>query len=85
MQNKYFKTSSFHIALHLFVKGMELISVDRTDARRCKFVFLDIPQRKQLVEDFNFAKEDAPEVVADIRKIIAATKSLKDKLYQEDY
>lgn len=83
MQNKYFKTSSFHIALHLFVKGMELISINRDNPTRCKFVFLDTPQREQFVEDFNFAKEDAPEIMVDIRKVIAATKSLKDKLYQE--
>ena len=80
--DKYFRTTNFYIAVFLFTKGLELVNIDKTDPKRCVFVFVDVPERETLVELFNFAKEDHPEVVVDARKLVYATKRLKDKLYQ---
>ena len=80
--DKYFRTTNFYLASFLFAKGLELINIDKTDPKRCVFVFVDTPEREMLVEVFNFAKEDQTEVMIDARKFIYATKRLKDKLYQ---
>lgn len=82
MSNKSFKTSQFYLAAFLHVKGMELIGIDRTDPRRCQFIFADIPQREMLIEAFNFAGEDAKTVMVDARKLVNVLKNLKDKLHQ---
>lgn len=81
-QNKYFRSTNFYLSAFLFAKGLELVNIDKiTDPKRARFVFLDSPKRELLLESFNFAKEDSPEVLIDARKLIVAIKSLKDKLY----
>ena len=80
--DKYFRTNNFHIAAFLFAKGFELVNIDKTDPKRCVFVFVDTPEREMLVELFNFAKEDHDEVMVDARKMVYATKRLTDGLYQ---
>jgi len=83
-ENKYFKTTTFYLAAFLFAKGLELVSVDKiTDSRRAYFVFVDSPLRELWVERFNFGKEDDQEVMVDVRKMVTAVKTLKEKLYQE--
>lgn len=84
-KDKNFKTTSFYLASFLCAKGLSLTSIDRTDNKRCKFVFLDSPQREALVEAFNFGQKDAPEVMLDIRNAIIAIKMLKDRLYQNKF
>lgn len=81
-KDKYFKSSNFYQSAFLFAKGLKLVDIDRTDSKRCLFVFIDTPEREELLRFFNFGKEDAQEVMVDGRKIIAAIKILKDKLYQ---
>lgn len=80
---EYFRISNFYTSAFLFSKGLELIDIDRTDPKRSQFVFLDTPERELLIHNFNFAKEDSPEVLVDSRKFIVAIKTLKDRLYQE--
>ncbi len=86
MQNdKYFRLQSFYLAAFLFAKGMELVNVDRiSNQRRATFVFLDSPDREDLIESFNFGKEDDSAVSVDARKLIAAIRTLKEKLYQDN-
>ena len=84
--DKYFKTSSFQLALFLFVKKMELANIDKiTDSKRATFVFVDCPEREALLQAFNYGKEDDSSVMVDARKFIIATKSLKEKLYQGSF
>jgi len=80
----YFRLTSFYTACFLFTKGLELVNleVDPSYPKRSQFVFRDTPERESLIYNFNFAKEDAPEIVIDPRKFITAIKQLKDKLYQ---
>lgn len=84
--DKYFQTSSFYLAAFLFAKGLELVNVDKiTDSKRAHFVLADSPLRELWVERFNFGKEDDPEVLVDARKLVQATKTLKEKLYQDNF
>lgn len=87
IQNKnehYFRLTSFYVACFLFVNGLELVDIeeDPINPKRLQFVFKDSPEREALIHNFNFAKENSPEVVVDPRKFVAVIKLLKDKLYQ---
>jgi len=82
----YFRTTSFYAACFLFAKDQILVNIDKvTDPRRSQFVFLDTPERESLLQNFNFAKENSPEVMVDARKFVTAIKQLKEKLYQENF
>ena len=81
-QNQYFKTQSFYLALFLFVKGCELIEVEKSISIKKNFVFIDSPKLHELVEIFNFSKENDKKIMVDIRKVATAIKRLKDLLYQ---
>jgi len=83
--DRYFRITSFYAAAFLFVKGMELVNIDRTIPKRSQFVFLDTPEREVLMQSFNYAPEDSPEVMVDTRKLVTAIKTLKEKLYQERF
>lgn len=80
--NKYFRTNNFYLASFLFAKGLELVNIDRTDPKKCEFVFVDTPLRELFVGVFNFSKQNDPEAQVDARALILAIKTLKDKLYQ---
>jgi hypothetical protein len=86
-QNKntqYFRTSSFYTCVFLIIKGLELAAIEKTsNSRRSVFVIKDSLNREKLIQSFNFAKENAPEVLVDFRRVITVIKGLKDKLYQE--
>ncbi len=83
--DRYYRLSSFYPAAFLFAKGLELVNVDKTNSQRAQFVFVDTAERESLLNAFNFAKEDAPEAMVDARKMVAAIKRLKDKLYQDNF
>ena len=85
--NRYIRLTSFYTACFLFAKGLELVNVEKDpdNPKRCQFVFRDTPERETLIQNYNFAKEDAPEVLLDVRKFVVAIKTLKDKLYQERF
>jgi hypothetical protein len=84
--SRYFQTSSFYAACFLFAKDQTLANIDKvTDPKRSLFVFLDSPEREQLLHNFNFAPENSPEAMIDARKFVTAIKQLKDKLYQENF
>lgn len=81
--DRYFKTSSFQLALFLFVKKMELANIDKTEnSKRATFVFVDCPEREDLLQAFTYGKENDSSVMVDARTLITATKTLKEKLYQ---
>ena len=78
-----YSTSNFYPACFLLAKGMRLIGIVRTTPRRCSFVFEDSPEREGLLHNFNFAGDNDPTVLVDSRRLIAAIKMLKEKLYQD--
>jgi len=84
--NRYFRTSSFYAAAFLFAKGLELVNVEKiADPKRAQFVFRDAPDRELLLHSHDYAKENAPEVMVDARKLVIAIKTLKEKLYQDKF
>jgi len=80
-EDKYYRTTHFDLAIFLFTKGMELAGIVPIDDRRCEFAFIDTPEREKLVGAFQFGKENDLSVMVDARKIIFASKNLKNKLY----
>ena len=66
-----YKTSDFYIAAWLLSKGLELQGLDRSNRRRCEFVFLDREDRCQLVQSFacGRATGNLPDFVFYIRKV----------------
>jgi hypothetical protein len=82
---RYFRLTSFYTVCFLFAKGLELVNIEKDpdDPKRCQFVFKNAPEKETLIQSYNFAKEDSPEVMVDFRKAVLAIKTLKDKLYQE--
>lgn len=84
--NKYLRTDNFYLASFLFACGSELVNIDRTiNKKRAYFVFIYSPEAGQLMEIFNFAKEDDPAVCVDARKLITAVRQLKEKLYSKAF
>ena len=80
----FFRTSSFYTCVFLIIKGLELTGIEATpNSSRSIFVLKDSPDRKQFIQDFNFAKENASETMVDFRKTVTEIKALKNKLYQE--
>ena len=85
-ENRYFRTTNYNLASFLFAKGIELANIDRLDnQKRATFVFVENPQIEELVHAFDYAKENEEIVMVDARKIIHASKMLKEKLYQNNY
>lgn len=84
--DRYYRTTSFYEGVWLYAMGMELANVDKvTDEKRATFVFVDTPERPDLVRAFNYGKEDSKETLLDGRKLIAAIRQLKEKLYQSNF
>jgi len=84
--DRYFRTSNFNLASFLFAKGQELVNIDRLEnQKRATFVFIESPQLEELIHEFDYAKENDEIVMVDARKLIYATKQLKEKLYQNNY
>lgn len=84
--NQCFQTSSFYAACFLFAKDQTLVNIDkRADPKRAQFVFLNTTELETLLHNYNFAQEGSPETLVDFRKAVMAIKTLKDKLYQENF
>jgi len=82
---KLLSIANFYTATFLYAKGIFLLNIDKKNPRRCKFVFQNSLKARMLLDAFNFAKNDDPKTTIDARKIIVAIKSLKEKLYQDNY
>ena len=80
-RGKYFRSTHFDLVVFLFAKEMDLAGIEPIDERRYEFAFIDTPERETLVGAFTFGKENDPLVMVDARKILFATKNLKNKLY----
>lgn len=84
--DRYFKTSSFPVAVFLFANKMELTNIDKaSNPKRASFVFVNRPELEKLLQAFNYGKENDPSVMVDARKMIMATRQLKERLYQDTF
>ena len=85
-QEKYYRVNNFYLACFLFSKDFVLANIDKTkDPKRAEFVFIDQLNREEIVHQFNFSQEDSSEMLIDARKFVYAIKTLKDKLYQNNF
>ena len=50
--NRTYRTSDLYVAAWLLTKGLELQDIDRSNGRRCDFVFADRQDRPELVYAF---------------------------------
>jgi len=82
-QKEIFHTEDFYLTAFLITNGLQLINIDRTNPRRCQFVFKDTSKRESLVQSYNFAVPDSKKILVDARKLVVAIKDLKTKLYSE--
>ena len=77
MKNQ-FTTSDFYTAVFLLSEEYRLVSIDKTDPRRFRFVFVDKEDRAKLLEGFfNGQARVEP------RKFTAAIKELKSLMYSD--
>ena len=47
-----YRTSDLYVVAWLLSKGLELQDIDRSNSRRCNFIFADRQDRPQLVHQF---------------------------------
>ena len=73
-KKKIYRTTNFHIAVWLLMKGTILQEVDWSeDRRRAQFVFEDFKDREILIQDF-FKQEQ-------IQSYISNSQELKARMY----
>lgn len=78
MMENQFATSDFYTAVFLLSEEYQLISIDKSDPRRFRFVFADDKDREKLLEGFfNGQAKVEP------RKFVAAIKELKSLMYSD--
>lgn len=81
--DRYFRTATLYVAAFLYAHKLPLVNVDTTsDQRRATFVFDEVDKAKELLHEYNYAKENASTVLVDVRTFVFAVKSLKEMLYQ---
>lgn len=88
MKNKdrYYKTTNFYLASFLFAKGEALANLEKFENNhKFIFVFVNSPNTEDLIEKYSYSKEDSKEAMVDARKLVLAIKSLKEKLYQDNF
>ena len=78
MMKNQFTTSDFYTAVFLLSEEYQLLSIDKADPRRFRFVFEDHKDRAKLLEGFfNGQAKVEP------RKFVAAIKELKSLMYND--
>ena len=78
MMKNQFATSDFYTAVFLLAENYQLVSIDKADPRRFRFVFVDGKDRAKLLEGFfNGQAKVEP------RKFVAAIKELKSLMYSD--
>lgn len=84
-KNHECELTNFYASVFLILKGAQIIGIKKSDSnpRQSVFVFKDFPQRKEILQQLNFAEDNSPETLIDFRKTVTAIKSLKNMLYQE--
>lgn len=85
LDERYFRTSAFPLAIFLYAKEFVLANIDRvSDERRAFFVFMNSPEVEEAVERFHIGSKNDPVVMVDARQLDLARQQLKSAL-AEDY
>ncbi len=75
--SRYYRTSDLYLAAYLYTHTLPIVNIDKTNPKRCVFVFRDTPQRESLETKFLFGIE-AP---VDAILYAQAIRDLKTKIY----
>jgi hypothetical protein len=73
-----FITSDFYVAAFLLAYKYQLVGINKTDARRFRFVFVDQPGRPQFVEGYFLGYTDV-----NAKEFVLAIKELKSLMYND--
>lgn len=73
-----YTTKDFYLAAFLLANDFEILNLDKTDPRKVFFVFQDMENRENLVEDFLFGKAQV-----EPKKFTSAIKQIKQLLYND--
>ena len=74
---RYYRTSDLYLAAYLYAHTLAIVNIDKTNPKRCVFVFRDTPQRENLEKNFLFGIE-AP---VDAILYAQAIRDLKEKIH----
>ena len=74
-----YRTSDLYIAAWLLSRGLQLQDIDRRDRRRCDFIFVDRPDRPELVQSFLIGS-----ATGNVADLIYHLKRAKRLLYSPD-
>ncbi len=83
--DRYFRLTNFYAAAFLFTQGLVLVNMEEISPGKSQFVFEDCPNRELLLQQYNFAPENASACLVDVRKFIYALKTLKERLHNRDF
>jgi Domain of unknown function (DUF5659) len=78
---RHYRTTNLYLAAYLYAHNLPLVNIDKTDPKKCTFVFKDSPEREELASRFMFGKE-AP---VDARLYSDAICELKIKLHDTTF
>ena len=73
-----FRTSDMQLAAVLSVLGAKILSIDRTDTKRCTFVFEKSPDLECAVQAFWHRQ-----ISVEPQALLTALKDLKNRVYNE--
>ena len=80
-KNRYFRSSSFPLAVFLFTKGEQIAGINPTEnPNKKEFAFVKTDRLDELVEIFKFGENDDPELLVPIRLVEQARRQLLDRL-----
>ncbi|OGM59910.1 hypothetical protein A2892_02930 [Candidatus Woesebacteria bacterium RIFCSPLOWO2_01_FULL_39_10b] len=79
------RTDSLYLSAFLLARGLTLSTIEKLSNKKSLFVFVDSPNRQLWLDQYNFSTEDSSTCLIDPRKLVSAIKSLKEKLYQNDF
>ena len=84
-KNKYWRSDSLYVSAYFVAKGLVLAKIEKVSNKKSLFVFFDSPDRESWLNQYNFSPDNSPECLVDARGFVLAIKSLKEKLYQNDF
>lgn len=83
---RYWRSTNLYLCAFLFCKEFELVNVDKLSLPdKAVFVFRNTPELELSAHQYQFSKEDSPDVLVDARKFVTAIKAIKDNLYHDKF
>ncbi|MDO8430177.1 MAG: hypothetical protein Q7S73_02320 [bacterium] len=79
--DRYFRSSSFPLAVFLFARGEQIAGINHTDnPNKKEFAFVHTDRLNELCEIYKFGKDEDVELLVPIRLVEQARRQLLDRL-----